>query len=58
MKSGTGSNYEAPRAVRMADMATGEFQCSVGTAGNINLCNPNGSIPDVPICATGTMVSF
>ncbi len=50
--------YEAPRAVRLADAATGEFECANGTQGNINYCNPTGSVPNVNLCATGQSVAF
>ena len=48
--------YEAPRAVRLADAATGEFECAIGTRGNINYCNPTGGIPLVNLCSTGSSV--
>lgn len=55
MKSAS-SRYEAPRAVRLADAATGEFECTNGTEGNINFCNPSGSGANVLICNTGLSV--
>jgi len=51
-------NYEAPRAVRLADAATGEFECAIGTRGNINYCDPNGSVPNVNLCVSGQSVQF
>ena len=48
--------YEAPCAVRLADAATGEFECANGTTGNINYCAPTGGTPNVNLCTTGASV--
>jgi len=56
MKSAS-SRYEAPRAVRLADAATGEFECANGTEGNVNFCNPTGGNPGVYLCVTGLSVA-
>ena len=49
--------YEAPCAVRLADTATGEFQCSMGTTGNPNVCNPTGGDPNHNLCLPGANVA-
>ena len=48
--------YEAPRAMRLADAATGEFACTNGTNGNIDYCNPTGGLPNVNLCSSGSSV--
>ncbi len=48
--------YEGPRAVRLADVATGEFACQDGTLGNIDFCSPTGSVPNVNLCQQGSKV--
>jgi len=36
--------YEAPRAVRLADSATAQFQCVNGPHGNSELCETGAAV--------------
>jgi len=36
--------YEAPRAVRLADSATAQFQCVNGPHGNTEICDTGNAV--------------
>jgi hypothetical protein len=56
MKSDTGSKYQAPRAVRLADAATGTFRCENGIMGTQDLCQSGSVANEHFLCQAGSGV--
>ena len=48
--------YEAPRAVRLADSATAQFECVNGPHGNAEICETGAAVAG-NICRTGSFVA-
>ena len=49
------NGYEAPRAVRMSDAPTAQFQCVNGPTGNAEVCNTGAGVGG-NVCTTGSYV--